>query len=248
MQFITNRICTGKGKKFEDFVRELSNPKETVKTASAATPVVKKAEQEEAESSGQLKVEPLHQKGESTEMPKKGPKAKKEGDEAPAKEKEAKVVKQDEQGKDSKQPKWEGEQKNNNEPEVDKETKGGAAKTEVKVAEENCKECGKPCGECKCEDCKCASCTKTKKVAETKKAALEDLPQAVQDKIKGKKDGDADEEEKDDKEASKKVDKNATAHHWVKISNLDTKNKGFLRKFWRQLFNEDYVNALLADK
>ena len=34
----------------------------------------------------------------------------------------------------------------------------------------------------------------------------------------------------------------------MKIANLDEKNKGFLREYWRQLFGDDYVNAIIADK
>ena len=45
----------------------------------------------------------------------------------------------------------------------------------------------------------------------------------------------------EEKEASKKVE-------FVKIANLDEKNKGFLKEYWRQLFGDDYVNALTADK
>jgi hypothetical protein len=203
MQFITNRIRTGNGKKFEDFVRDLTQPKKEVKTASAEK-VVKTAEQEEAESSGQLDVEPLHQTGESTEMPKKGPSAKKEDCECKGKEKEAKVVKQDEEADSSGQPEWEGQQKNINDPEEpSKEEKAGSAKKG------------------------------------TKEAAIEDLPKEVQEKITGKK---VDEEENDpEKKAS-------TGPRFVKLSNLDSKNKAFLSKFWKQLYPAEYVDALLADK
>ena len=62
MKLITNRVHTGNGKSFEDYVREQLDKK--VKTASAQN-TVKTAEQEEADSSGQLDCEPLHQKGES---------------------------------------------------------------------------------------------------------------------------------------------------------------------------------------
>ena len=74
MKLITNRISTGKAKRFEDFIADFKS-KKNIKTAS-----VKTAEQEEADSSGQLDVEPLHQEGESTTMPKAGPSAKKDDD------------------------------------------------------------------------------------------------------------------------------------------------------------------------
>jgi len=57
MKFVTNRISTGKSKSFEDIIKEYQQGK--VKTASSQT-VVKTAEADEAESSGQLAVEPLH--------------------------------------------------------------------------------------------------------------------------------------------------------------------------------------------
>ena len=218
--FITNRISTGKGRSFDEIVADF-RAKEEVKTASAG-PEVKTAEQEEADSSGQLDVEPLHQEGESTTMPKNGPSAKTEGKE---KEKAAKAdTDPEKEGEDSEQPKWEGKQENNNEPKVEEEAKGGSAK------------------------------------AETKEAALEDLPQEVQDKIKGKdssdeedneeeaeekedetSDEEAKEEEKEEKEAKEEI-------KFVKVANLNAKNKEFLRKFWTKLYGEDYVNALLADK
>jgi hypothetical protein len=222
--FITNRISTGKGRSFDEIVAEYRAKQEKVKTASTNEPVVKTAEQEEADSSGQLDVEPLHQKGESTTMPKNGPSAKTEGEDG------GKGSKSDtgseKEGKDSEQPKWEGKQENNNKPEVKEESKGGSDKRK------------------------------------TKEAALEDLPQEVQDKIKGKKKNNKDEEDSDEtsneeKDVSKesevekdeKKEKKANEKiKFVKIANLNAKNKEFLRKFWTKLYGEDYVNALLADK
>jgi hypothetical protein len=67
MQFIQNRIHTGKSKTFDEMVSNFLKAKEedSIKTASAKA-IVKVAEAEEADSSGQLDVEPLHQVGEST--------------------------------------------------------------------------------------------------------------------------------------------------------------------------------------
>lgn len=99
MKFITDRISTGKARSFNDFVEDYKN-KHQIKTAS-----VKTAEQDEADSSGQLDVEPLHQEGESTTMPKAGPSAKKDDG-----EKSAATTDPDAKGKDSGQPKaeWSG--------------------------------------------------------------------------------------------------------------------------------------------
>lgn len=214
MQFITNRIKTGNGKTFEDFVDGLRKQKE-VKTASVTEKI---AEQEEGKSSGQLDVEPLHQTGESTEMPKKGPSAKKDCDcavkgtktetkkedkkedkkeEASSQEVKAAAKKDPEkEGEDSGQPK--AEDKCHNDPKVDKEagTKGV------------CEKCSKPNFLCKCDG---------------KEECKED----------GKKD-------EGKKEASEKK--------FVKIANLDAKSKNFLKAYWKKLFGDNYVNALLADK
>ena len=54
------------------------------------------------------------------------------------------------------------------------------------------------------------------------------------------------EEEKEEaKEEAKEASKKS---QFVKIANLDAKNKKFLTDYWRQIFGDDYVNALVADK
>ncbi len=287
MKLITNRISTGNRKSFDEFIADYKKEHQ-IKTASVKTA----AEQEEADSSGQLDVEPLHQTGESTTMPKAGPSAKKDDG-----EKSATATKSpDEEGPDSGQPKAEGTEKFTNDPEVpSKEEKGGSTKAGVKVAEATCEKCKSPCAQCKCDNCDCKSCTAHSE-AQVKKAALEDLPEAVQDKIKGKKTDDSDDSDDSDEEKEAKVDeddkeekeakvdeddkeekeakvdeddkeeKEASAKceeckcdpceckkaskkvEYVKIANLDAKNKSFLTEYWRQLFGDDYVNALVADK
>ncbi len=280
MKFVTNRIRTGKAKSFDDIINEYRKTKE-VKTASTET-VVKTAEKDEAGSSGQLDVEPLHQTGESTTMPKNGPNAKKEGTEKGT----AKTSTDPEaEGKDSGQPKAEGSEKFTNEPKVEEDAKGGSAKEETKVAEAKCKECGKVCTECTCSKCECKACKAAKeekiKVAKELTPAQEKLPDFIKEKIEGKDedkkddkdDKDEDKEakvEKDDKEEKEakienkedeekeaEVDKDekkeeekeaGNKKQFVKIANLNAKNKEFLRTYWTKLFGEDYVNALLADK
>lgn len=260
MKLFTHKIMTGKAPSFEDFIVQYKEDHQ-IKTAAVEEENIKvEAEQEEADSSGQLAVEPLHQKGESTEMPKKGPSAKKECVDG---EKSTKAeTNEPDEAPDSGQSKAEGSEKFTNNPKApSKEEKGGSAEAEVKVA--GCEKCKLPCSECKCDSCDCKSCTEAKvkeaqckekpededkEEKKTKEAALEDLPQAVQDKIKGKKtdtkdcsDEDEDKDKDKDKDASKKTE-------FVKIANLDSKNKSFLTKYWRQLFGDDYVNALVADK
>ena len=285
MKFVTNRIRTGKAKSFDDIVSEYRKTKE-VKTASTET-VVKTAEKDEADSSGQLDVEPLHQTGESTTMPKNGPNAKKEGTEKGT----AKTSTDPEaEGKDSGQPKAEGSEKFTNEPKVEEDAKGGSAKEETKIAEAKCEECEKVCAECTCSKCDCKACKAAKeekiKVAKELTPAQEKLPDFIKEKIEGKdedkKDG-KDEDKKDDKDEDKEAkvekddkeekeakienkedeekeaevdkdekkeeEKEATnKKQFVKIANLNAKNKEFLRTYWTKLFGEDYVNALLADK
>lgn len=61
IKFMNNSIKIGKGKSFADLV------KEKVEKQAGSEVEVKTAEAEEADSSGQLEVEPLHQEGESEE-------------------------------------------------------------------------------------------------------------------------------------------------------------------------------------
>jgi hypothetical protein len=276
MQFITNRIHTGKAKRFEDFIKEYQNKEEEkqVKVASVEEPV-KTAEQEEADSSGQLDVEPLHQTGESTTMPKAGPSAKKEGkDEKSA----GTVTKEKDEADSSGQPEAEG--KLVNKPKVPtKEEKGGEAEEKVKEAATSCDQCKKACDECTCEDCDCEPCTAAREASQVKEAKKA-LPDALKEhQFKAKDDAEVETEEKaaegegevkeaevkKEDEEDKKEEKEASAKEedeekkedekeaseepqFVKIANLDAKNKAFLKKYWKQLFGEDYANALIADK
>ena len=301
MKLITNRIHTGKAKSFEEIIKEYTE-KQQVKTASVEEENVKVAEQEEAESSGQLDVEPLHQKGESTEMPKKGPSAKKEGVDGKTSSSSGGDPEKD--GEDSGQPMAEKiDGKFVNKPEFDpndipKSEKGGSADEEVKEAASTCKKC-------KCEPCKCdedKSCTASEGESETKEAQCEPkkddeeketkeagkLPEALEEhkftkkeeekgakaeekeekeaetkddkkeekeaKAEEKEEKEAKAEEKEEKEAETKDDEKEEKKEaeekteFVKLANLDAKNKAFLTEYWRQLFGEDYVNALVADK
>ncbi len=290
MQLITNRIQTGKPGRFEDFVRKFKEEQQ-IKTAS-----VKVAEEkDEADSSGQLDVEPLHQEGESTTMPKAGPSAKKDDGEKSA----AADTNPEEEGKDSGQPRAEGSEKFTNNVKFDPndssdEEKGidASAKTTVKVAM-TCDNCGQTkedcncvggffdsgkdkkasatCEKCKADPCECegtcdcTACIANREVKEAKGTVPESFKEH-QFKAKGD-DGEKEEEKeakdedknKEEKEAGSKCGKcdcdpcecdktAAAALNFVKWANLDSKNKSFLTKYWRQLFGDDYVNALVADK
>ena len=258
MKLITSTIRTGKAKSFEDFIADFKS-KQQVKTAS-----VKTAEQDEADSSGQLDVEPLHQEGESTTMPKNGPSAKKDDGEKSA----AATKEPDAEGKSSGQPEAEGSEKFTNDPEVpSKEEKGGSIEVEEKTAgelPEALKEY-----QFKAKD--------NKDDKDDKKPGVPDGTGPGKDSPECplNDDDDDDKEEKVDKKAGKipgvpdgtgprggsqacpfnkdedKKDedkKEAKTSEFVKIANLDDKNKSFLKNYWRQIFGEDYANALISDK
>ena len=264
MQLITNRIHTGKTECFEDFIARYKEEHQ-IKTASTEEDNVKvAAEKEEADSSGQLDVEPLHQTGESTEMPKKGPSAKKE--DADGKEASATDTDPEEEGKDSGQSKAEGNEKFTNKVKFDpndtpKSEKGGS------MEEAQIKESGKLPEALeehkftKKDDKK--DDDKEEKEASVKEAKKEDEEEVKE--VEGKEEKEAGTEEADkkekkeivtqeeDKEAEtkegEKEEKKAIAKtEFVKFANLDAKNKKFLTDYWRQLFGDDYVNALVADK
>ncbi len=254
MKLYCNKISTAKPKSFEDFVKDFKSANQ-VKTAS-----VKVAEQEEADSSGQLEVEPLHQEGESTTMPKAGPSAKKEGKD----EKSAAATKEpDAEGESSGQPEAEGTEKLTNNVKFDPndssdEEKGidAGSKTTVKVAGETCEKCSEPCSSCSCKGgCDCKACTASKET-EVKEAGIKgNCSKCSKPNFlckcdgEGSDDSDNSDDSKDtETKTEEKEEKEAKTVKFVKIANLDGKNKGFLREYWRQLFGDDYVNALIADK
>jgi hypothetical protein len=267
MQLITNKISTGKPGRFEDFIKKFKASQ--VKTASVKTA----EEQDEAASSGQLKVEPLHQTGESTTMPKNGPSAKKDdGEKAAASGSSSGKDTDKDEADSSGNPEWEGKKQNNNDP--DQDQKDEDVKT---AAADTCGECGCQTGKCKCDE-PCKACMAKAKA--TEKTAGE-LPEALKEHMFKKKDDKDDggetkpatdsdddtdaeasskDEDKEEKEASAKCkdcdcdpctckDKEASkAPKFVKWANLDSKNKSFLTTYWKQLFGDDYVNALVSDK
>jgi len=265
MQLITNKISTGKPVRFEDFVKNFRASQ--VKTASVKTA----EEQDEAESSGQLKVEPLHQTGESTTMPKNGPSAKKDDGEKEA----ATDTDSEKEGKDSGQPKAEGSEQFTNNPEVpSKEEKGGSVKMESKKAGKT--ERGKRDGtgpfegsaqreksdvgkrqqkgkECPYDEDENEDEDKDVKEAGSLPDALKKHMFKKKEKTKPATDGDDDDDvdveasskDEDKKEKEKEASKDPK---FVKWANLDSKNKSFLTTYWRQLFGDDYVNALVSDK
>jgi hypothetical protein len=246
MQFIQNKIRVGKSKSFEDICQEfIAKKNANVKTAS-----VKVAEADEAPSSGQLAVEPLHQEGESTNQDSvAGGKDNEGGDGGKAPTKKA-----DEEGKDSGQPKAEGSEKFTNDPKVE-----ANADATVKVAEVECEEC-------KCDPCTCKEATATEeeeKEAKSDEDEVETKEAGVKGncakcskpnflcKCKGDGDSDSDDDKSDDKE--EKEDKEASADATVKvafkkIANLTPAEKTRLGTYWKNIYPDAFVDALLADK
>ena len=253
MKFITNKIGTGKSKSFADLVSEtLRKDEPTLKTASVKEEIkVAEAEKDEADSSGQLDVEPLHQKGEST--PKPGKK----------KETEAGSSAQDTDNENnseadsSGQPEWEGKEGNANDPEAEKHRDGdgdqkeSAEETEVKEAagldnfgDKKAEPFGKKDDSDKKEDDK-EDCDNKEDNKEDKK---DDNKEDKKDDNKEDKKDDDDKED-DKKEDDDKEDKEASAPvQFVKVANLDAKSKSWLRKYWSQLYPSSYADAMTADK
>jgi hypothetical protein len=259
MKLITNRISTGEANRFEDFIKKFKEEKQ-VKVASTDETVKTAEEKDEADSSGQLAVEPLHQTGESTTMPKNGPSAKKDDGKASA----SKTAKETDEADSSGQPEAEG--KLVNDPKVpSKEEKGGSEETEVKEAGKT--ERGKRDGTGPFE----GSAQKEKSDVGKRKQRGEECPCKEDDKdkeeikeagVKGvcekcskpnflcKCDkGDEEKGDEENKEEDKEEEKEASQEvQFVKIANLDAKNKTFLKEYWRQIYGDDYADALVADK
>ena len=229
MQFISNKISVGKTKSFEDICKEyVAKKNANVKTAS-----VKVAEADEAEGSGQLEVEPLHQEGESTNQDSvAGGKSDGDGGKAPTKT-------SDEECEDSGQPKAEGSEKFTNDPKVEAD-----ASAPVKVAEED--------KEDKEEDVDVEAKTDEDE-AETKEAGVKgncakcSKPNFLCQCDKSESDSDEKEDagEKEDKEASAKTSVKVA---FTKIANLTAAEKTRLGKYWKNIYPDAFVDALLQDK
>ena len=263
MEFITDFIPTGTAKSFDDLVREYKEAQNpvAVKTAAVAVPQVKVAEQDEADSSGQLDVEPLHQEGESTTMPKNGPSAKKESAEgAGASPTGADADEADSSGQLDVEPLHQDGESTTLPKNGPAGKKDASEESSIKEAGEkgSCKECNKPNFLCKCkkddcdgdndgsteeekeekeaktecQDCKCDPCE-----CKATSCACASKDEELEEEKEAKKDEDVEEE----KEASKEV-------RFVKLSNLDDKQESFMRDYWLQEFDEDFVNAMLANK
>lgn len=269
MKLVTNHISTGKQKSFRELVSEIQGKNQQVKTASANVeakgPGSKSgANEDEAESSGQLDVEPLHQKGESehpdpTKMPKD-----KEANAEVAKEADCKDTdnENNSEADDSLQPTWEGKQENNNNPEAGKHRDGDgdqekAASTkkskEAQISNFGDKK-AKPFGSKGDDDKKDMSAAdadgaddddkdvEAKVSSKTKVAGCNcgcgDCPSCDCENCGGEHSASA-------KTEAKVAKKEA---NFVKVSNLDEKSKSWLDTYWKNLYPSAFVDAMLADK
>lgn len=258
MKFFTNRIPTGKPKTFAELISEQQASKQQKQASSSKvvkTAEAKASEPDEAESSGQLDVEPLHQEGESTPSPGKKEEGKKEASGVMDTDNENA---QGAEGDDSGQPK--AEEKCHNDPEAGKHRDGDGDQKQAKAEGKTKKAEAKEEDE---EDSK----------SESKEAAGIDNFGDKKAEPFGKKD-DKDEDKDDDKEASKKsetkeaactcgkedceecgckasaeaTNKKAAGIKYYKIADLNEKSKSVFKEYWKQLWPDDFVDAVSADK
>ena len=244
MKFITNKISTGKAKSFEEIVASYAQ-KRQVKVASTDE-TVKVAEADEADSSGQLDVEPLHQTGESTTMPKNGPSAKKDDSSVSS----PKVEKEEDEADSSGQPEAEG--KLVNEPKVDKEAEvkeAGELPEALKEYQFKSKDDKKDDDKEEKDD------DKEEKTAGKDERGKRDgtgpFKGSFQDKNEdeGKRKQKGEECPLEDKKEEKDEEKEASSQKkFVRLANLDSKSKSWLSDYWKKIYPADYVDAMLSDK
>lgn len=243
MEFMT-QINTGKAVSFQDFInkklQEVQPKQGMSKVASVQAPVapaVKTAnEKDEAESSGQLDVEPLHQEGESTPKVKGKTDAKGSDSATSASSEPAKTVEasgcQDKDNENNGPAKDSGQAKADfpkltNDPDAGKHRSGDGDQKKADAAGE-VKEAAKGCGRCKKEEVK---------TEETKEAAGIDNFGDKKAPPFGKKE-----------ETEEKADKKASSNKFIRLANLDNKSKAWLKKYWGSMYPAEYVAKMLGDK
>ena len=241
--------------------------KEEDKKAEEEVEIKIAEEKDEADSSGQLDVEPLHQKGESTPSPHK---EKDKGGSGAG----GKTAGDKDEADSSGQPEWEGKKEHNNDPEAGKHREGdGDQKNSEAVAEkkeaeskDEKKDVAKTASHCPCpDDCVCkggdrqcdngceAKACMASEEKEIKTAGCfckKDCPGGSECNcgcnICGKASADKDDKESADKSESKVA--TTEMPRFMKVANLDDRTKTWLRKYWKNLYPPEYVEAMLADK
>lgn len=229
MKFYTNTITTqGKVKSLEEFASGLLNKKTgepLIKTASA-TKVVKIAESEEEESSGQPEWE-----------------GKKENVNEPKDKSEDKdCYAEDGSEKIEKEAKWNFEKGDKDEDKKDEKDDCKDKK------DEDCADKDKK--EDKKEDMKEAKTKKQTKVAEDKKEDKPKKKESNDEKSSGQLDVEPLHQKGESENASKVNDSNkkeATNSRLVKISKLDNKTKSMLVEYYKKYYPESYVQALVKE-
>lgn len=226
MQFVTNRISTGKTRTLDDIIKSYAAKNNTPVVKTASTKIAEPTD--EAPTSGQPQAEAkLVNKPKRNDIPASGGSEKTE--EAPSSgqpEAEAKLVNE---------PKKEA-QKTEDDPK-EKEEKEEKEKEEKKASDtKQVKEALTPAQE------KLPDALKEKikaKEGDGEKDGDDDKKDEC--KCEGECTCKKDTEEKDDKVATKEI-------KFVKIANLNEKTKAWLSDYWKQLYPAEYVDALLAEK
>ena len=146
--------------------------------------------------------------------------------------------KEDDEAPSSGQPEWEGKKENNNDPDENSDEKDHSAESEetVKEAETEVIE---------------------EKVAETEESEESGEKSSKKESDEAPSSGQLDVEplhQKGESEApgditaeNKKTEASATPTRFVKIAKLNDKTRKWLHTYWRSVYPEDYVDALLAD-
>jgi len=265
MQFMSNKISTGKGKSFDELVRDYKASKEVVKTASTKE-AVKTAtkEKDEADSSGQPEAEGSEK---FNNDPYKDPKVKAESAETVKKAAEQdeadssgqlKVEPLHQKGESTTMPKNgpNGKKEADVEKTDDEEKEAVVEKTDEEEKEATTDESKKEeekeattdeskkeasgkcdCGCDNCPECECKSCSAS---ADSSVKEAGKLPDALKEhQFKAK-------EDKEDTDES--GEKEASSRKFVKVANLDSKSKTWLNEYWKNLYPPEYVDAMLSDK
>ncbi len=230
MKFVTNRISTGKSSSFGDFVQKLASSNAALNKTASSEEVTKKAN---IANFGDKKANPF---------------GKKEADPAKKDEKETSDKKDE------------------------KEACAATSEKEVKVAKETCKE--NKDGECHVEkqEMDPVGGTNTGKPGgEKKKASNSDVDAAnkgVTHKVdeccgaptsksddgsegakssKSEPKSEPKSESKEEPKSESKEEKKASCR-FVRIANLDSKTKNDWKKYWKNLYPSEYVDAMFADR
>jgi len=238
MKFVTDKINTGKGKSFDDLIKDFISKKE-VKTASANVQT-KKAN---LDNFGDKKAEPFGAKKDDKEVEKKDEVEVEAKTETEKKEVEASdkgnVVK-DEEGASSGQLEVEPlhqEGESTPTPHKDGDKKEASADKGDKCKDE-CPSTGQP--EWEGKNTNDPDAGKHREGDGDQKAAA---AKSSTKKAECEAEESEDEKQEDEKECSAKSETK-----FIRIANLNDKSKKWLAEYWKNLYPAEYVDAMLSDK